>query len=154
MPIFFPHYVQSKLFANVFLSFSCEFNMHVACTQNPNPCTTYMRTIKHEVHMPILIINIFIMGFTTIFPTIFFLFFNQNIGKFLKVFFFFPPYWKLLYFFPSKFAKIRQIFDIKKNPQEWEKSLDTINHQRVKISLELTWKKWTWIAMWYIENDW
>jgi hypothetical protein len=107
--IFFPHYVQSKLFANVFI-ISCEFNMHVACTQNPNPCTTYMRTIKHEVHMPILIINIFIMGFTTIFPTNFFLFFNQNIGKFLKVFF---SYWKFLYFFPSNFEKIRKIFDIK-----------------------------------------
>lgn len=73
----------------IFLSFSCEFNRHFACTQNPNPCTTYMRTIKHEVHMPILIINIFIyIGIHNIFPKKCFLFFSQDIGKNLKVFFF------------------------------------------------------------------
>jgi hypothetical protein len=64
---------------------------------------------------------------------------------------------KFLYFFPQnlkKYAKYLILKNWKKNPQEWERSLDTINHQRVKISLELTWKKWTLIAMWYIENDW
>ncbi len=139
-----------------FLSFSCEFNMHFACTQNPNPCTTYMRTIKHEVHMSILIIDIFIyIGIHNNFSNNFFLFFNQNIGKFLKVFVFSSC--KFLYFFPQnlkKYAKYLILKNWKKNPQEWERSLDTINHQRVKISLELTWKKWTLIAMWYIENDW
>ncbi len=102
----------------MFLAFSCEFNMHVACTQNPNPCTTYMRTIKLEVHMPILIINIFIyIAIYNIFSNNFFLFFTQNIGKFLKVFGF--SSYKFLYFFSSKFEKICPIFDIKelkKNP--------------------------------------
>jgi len=125
--------------------------MHVACTQNPNPCTTYMRTIKHEVHMPILIINIFIMGFTTIFPTIFFLFFNQNIRNFLNFFF---SYYKFLYFFPSKFdikslkkKKPPRMGEIIRHNQSSKGENFPWAHMK-KMNMDCNVIYWEWLIVW------